>query len=114
MSAKNFVAGAAVKGYRFVKFSGGKIIQSAAATDNIVGVSERIDVALDERIDVIQTDHCQIQIGAAVSEGDRLISDANGKAIPTAAITDVYGAIANADGAADGDIIEAVMALGSR
>ena len=114
MSTQNYTAGGAVTKSLFVKFSSGDIVKAAAAGDNVVGVNERIDIADTERIDVIHSGPAELVIGAAVTAGDRLISDANGKGIPTAAGTDVIGAIALEDGTADGDIIRVLVALSAR
>lgn len=102
-----------------VKFgtSDNLVIPAAAATDNVIGVA-KVPAGNDdliptgttpptpaaspgERIDVVMVGIANTRYGAAVTRGDRLISDADGKAIPTAATTDVIIGIATVSGVAD-------------
>lgn len=79
----NGVAGAAVEPFRIVKFSDadGKYIQAAAATDLLVGVSESLAAAEGERIDVCRIGIAAVRYGGTVVRGQKLTSDADGKAV---------------------------------
>lgn len=77
-------ASAAVAPYRIVKPAAteGQYGQSAAAADKLYGVStaEGADAALDP-LDIAVVGIAPVQYGAAVTQGDPLTSDANGRAI---------------------------------
>lgn len=79
----NGVAGAAIEPYRIVKFSDadGKFVQAAAATDLLVGVSESLAAAQDERVDVCRVGIAAVRYGGTVVRGQKLTSDADGKAV---------------------------------
>jgi hypothetical protein len=85
--AKAFVAGAAIAPNRFIKFGADDrtVIQAAAATDSIIGVSDDVGCASGERIDVILTDIATVEYGGTVTRGGLLISDSSGRAIAAAA-----------------------------
>ncbi len=83
----NHTADAAIAAYRIVKFGAadGNIAQAAAAADLSIGVTDRIAAAVGgDRIDVVRSGIAEVQYGAAVTRGQKLTSDANGKAIPAA------------------------------
>ena len=79
----NGVAGAAVEPFRIVKFSDadGKYVQAAAATDLLVGVSESLAAADGERIDICRIGIASVRYGGTVVRGQKLTSDADGKAV---------------------------------
>lgn len=81
---KSFYAGAAISKHRIVKFGADDdhVIQGAAATDSLIGVSVELDAAADERVDIVLAGAATVEYGAAVTRGDRLTTDANGQAIP--------------------------------
>lgn len=83
----NRIAGGAISKYRVVKFGADAdhVVQAAAATDSLLGVAVELDKVADERVDVVLTGDCTVEYGAAVTEGDLLTSDANGKAVPVSA-----------------------------
>ena len=105
---KNYTAGAAIAKYRLVKFGAadGAVLQGAAAANLVIGVAESLDVASGERIDVIRAGIAEVEYGGAVTRGDKLVSDASGKAVAAApaggANVHVIG-VAEVSGA-DGDI----------
>lgn len=79
---KNYIAGGAITKYRIVKFSADRaVVQAAAATDALIGVSQEIDAASGERVDVCRIGMPLVEYGGTVARGDPLTSDANGKAI---------------------------------
>lgn len=76
-------AGAAIEAFRIVKFSDadGKYVQASAATDLLVGVSESLAAGIDERIDVCRIGIAAVRYGGTVVRGQKLTSDADGKAV---------------------------------
>lgn len=83
---KNYTAGAAITKYRLVKFGAadGAVLQGAAAANLVIGVAESLDVASGDRIDVIRAGIAEVEYGGAVTRGDKLVSDASGKAVAAA------------------------------
>jgi hypothetical protein len=84
---KAFLAGAAISPYRFVKFGADDrtVIQSAAAADSIVGVSDDVGCASGERMDVVLTEIATVEFGGNVTRGGLVISDSSGRAIAATA-----------------------------
>lgn len=81
---KNYTAEAAIPAYRIVKFGAadGGVLQAAAATDKLIGVTDRLAAAAaNDRIDVIRTGIAEVQYGGTVAAGDLLTADASGRAI---------------------------------
>ena len=105
-------AGAAIADYRIVKYGNadGKVIQAAAAGDHVIGVAGR-GAASGARIEVARIGVAEVEYGGAVTRGDRLKSDADGKAIPSTAATDAIIGIAEVSGV-DGDIGQALLTPG--
>jgi len=83
---KNFKAGAALTKFRIVKFGADQntVIAGAAVADALLGVQDSLDVALGERVDVILSGVAEVEYGGAVTAGDLLTTDANGRAVPAA------------------------------
>lgn len=114
---KTYKAGGTVSPSRFVKFDGnGDIVQAAAATDSIIGVSQRgITANSGERIDVIKSGIAEVEFGGNVTRGGQVTSDASGKAVAAAPATGVnnrVGGIAE-DSAVSGDIVDVHIVMGS-
>jgi len=105
-------AGADVAPYRFVKPGGSDyaVVQAAAASDSIVGISDSLGGSSGGRVDVHKIGIGQIELGGSVTAGDLLTSDADGKGV-IAATGNRFGAVAEVDGVA-GDIIDAMVSLG--
>lgn len=85
---KNYTAEAAIAAYRIVKFGAadGGILQAAAATDKLVGITDRLAAAVSgDRIDVVRSGIAEVEYGGAVAAGDLLSADASGRAIVAAA-----------------------------
>jgi hypothetical protein len=88
---KTFDAGASVNHARFVKFDSddSTVIQSAAAGDSTIGVSDfsatATATASGERVDVQLTDVATVTYGGTVTRGQLLMSDSTGRAITAAA-----------------------------
>ncbi|QGZ17110.1 head scaffolding protein [Arthrobacter phage DrYang] len=88
---KNYTAKAgasAVRGSRFVSFIAGGTRQvpkaaEATATSAIVGVS-KYDAAANDEFGIIKGGHAGVIAGGAVAAGDRVVSDAEGRAVKAA------------------------------
>jgi hypothetical protein len=113
---KNYNAVAAIPAYHIVKPSGvndGEVIPAAASTDPIIGVSQNVDVAAGQFVDVIHTDSANAMLGGQVAFGDPLTSDENGcavKAAPAAGTNAQVVGKAMCSGVA-GDIIPVLVVL---
>ncbi len=83
---KTMIAGAAIAARRIVKFDGsGAPVQSGAATDLHIGVSDQVaDVAFGDKVDVVMSGLPQIEAGAPLEVGQSFTADADGKAVPAA------------------------------
>lgn len=83
---KSYIAGAAIAKHRIVKFDAvdGTVIQSAAATDFSIGVSEGIAAAAGEIVDVIQGDIAYVEMSGVVARGGPVTSDALGRGVAAA------------------------------
>jgi len=92
---KTFTAGAAVAAYRIVKHgsSDTAVVQAAASTDSLLGVSTSLAGALGERVDVVLSDSAEVEYGGTVTRGDWLTSDANGKAVTAAPAAGVNASV---------------------
>ena len=86
---KSYDTGAAVTARRIVKFDAadGVVIHGAAATDSLIGITGQLDAASGDRIDVTRTGIALVEYGGNVTRGDKLTSDANGKAVTAAPST---------------------------
>jgi hypothetical protein len=84
---KPYTAGAAVTKRRIVKFGAadGAVIQAAAATDLLLGVSTDVDSASGERCDVFMAGNiAEVDFGGTITRGTAVTSDASGKAVAAA------------------------------
>ena len=88
---KTYNAGGTVNHARFVKFDSDDrtVIQSAAAADFTIGVSDfspnATSAASGERVDVQLTDIATVTYGGTVTRGQLVISDSTGRAITATA-----------------------------
>lgn len=105
----NYLAEGDITAYRIIKFGAadGGILVASAATDLLIGGNGRIPAKAGDQIDVVRDDFIEIQLGGTVTRGERLTSDAQGRAIKAApapgANAQIIG-IAEASGVVD-DII---------
>jgi hypothetical protein len=115
---KNYSAEAPIAAYRIFKFGSadGGILQAAAATDKLVGVTDRFAASVaGDRIDGIRSGIAEVEYGGIVAAGDQLTSDATGRAIVATAAA---GANVRVIGVAEvagvaGDIGSLLIAPGS-
>lgn len=118
---KTFNAGGSVNHARFVKFDSDDrtVIQSAAAGDSTIGVSDfnatATATASGERVDVQLTDVATVTYGGTVTRGQLLMSDSTGRAITAAAAAGVnvrYCGVAMVSGVV-GDLGAVLLTPGS-
>ncbi len=82
---KNFTAGAAIAARRIVRISAAEtVVQAAAATEALSGVTTDIPAASGERVDVVMVGIAEIEAGAAYALTALLTADAQGRAIAAA------------------------------
>lgn len=83
---KTFTAETAVAPYRAVKHGTAdtNVVQGAASTDALLGVSGQVAGDAGKRVDITLADIAEIEYGGAVTRGDWLTSDADGKAVVAA------------------------------
>ncbi|MBW4652625.1 MAG: DUF2190 family protein [Kaiparowitsia implicata GSE-PSE-MK54-09C] len=117
IQVKNYETSAAVGRYRIVKFDAadGVVIQAAAATDALIGVSTDIATAVGRRCDVVHSGIAPVIYGGTVTRGALLTSDADGKAIATTTAGNRTIGIALVSGVADdiGSVLLSPGAIGA-
>lgn len=111
---RNYVAFAAIAAFRIAKHGAndGEVVQGAAATDALMGVTEGIAPAAGERVDIVKSGLADIEYGGAVAKGDPLTSDADGRAVKATAAGSRLIGFAEVAGVA-GDIGLVDIALGT-
>lgn len=114
---KNRVAGGAVADRRFVKphSTAGQIVQAAAATDLIIGVScQPGGAASGAPCDFHITGLVEVDCGGTVGEGAPVTADSNGKAVAAAPSTGANARVAGIayDAGVSGDIIRVLLGPG--
>lgn len=103
---KSFVPGAAVAAFRIVKHgtTDNEAIQSAAAANFHIGVSDEMGAASDDdTVDVVTSGVAEVEYGGTVVRGALLTSDSTGRAISTTTANNRIIGIAWASGVV-GDI----------
>lgn len=112
---RSYELSAAVAPYRIVKFSdpanGSKVATAAAATDPLIGTSDKMGGAIGDMADVVRSGLGGVQLGAAVAAGKPLTSDADGKAIEATVAGQRIIGFSDQPGVAD-DIIDYFCAPG--
>ncbi|MDZ4095470.1 MAG: capsid cement protein [Paracoccaceae bacterium] len=115
---KSYEASAAILGNRIVRFSdvaaSTRIAMAAVNTDPAIGVSDRLGAEIGDQCDIHVAGLASVELGAAVTAGAPLMSDASGRAIPAiaaAASTRRVIGFAHAPGVI-GDIIDVWLAPG--
>jgi hypothetical protein len=114
---KSYAAGAAIAAFRFCKIGSADFsaIQATDASVAILGVSERIGADSGSPVDVIKGGIAKLELGGAVTRGDLLIPDANGKGVAGSTVSGAaqfVGAIAEQSGVS-GDIIDVLVVPGA-
>ncbi len=109
---KTYNAGAAIAAHRFVVPGAADhaVIQAAAATHAIFGISDLGADAAGDRVDVHHVGIAKLEYGGNVTRGQLLTADSVGKGV-TAGTTARHGALALVSGV-DGDIVDVLIVLG--
>jgi hypothetical protein len=114
---KTFTAVGAIAAYTLVKPSGvndGEAAPAAAATDAVFGISQNVDVADGQQVDVVLDDSANLLLGGTVAAFDPITSDANAKGVkaaPAAGVNNRIVGYALTSGVA-GDIIPVLIKQG--
>lgn len=113
---RSYKAEAAVEKFRIVKFGAAddQVVKGAAVGDNLIGISMEVDSAINEMCDVVKQGPAQVVCGGAVTRGDKLTTDANGKAVvaaPAAGVNNNIVGVADQSGVLD-DIIRCTVGVG--
>ncbi len=85
--SKTYIAAAVIAAYRLVKFTAvdGEVTPAVAATDKIIGVSDRVNApVIGDRLDIWRSGIVEVEYGGTVAQGDPLTSDAVGRAVVAA------------------------------
>ncbi len=82
---KSFPASAAVAGYRIVVLGAGGAAQAAAATADVVGVSDSLGADAGGMLDVLMVGLGEVTCGGNVAAGKPLVADAQGRAVQAVA-----------------------------
>lgn len=119
---KTYEASGTINEYRLVKFGTADraALQASASTDKFIGVAglpKGATAASGDSIDVIKAGVADVTYGGTVTRGDRLTSDADGKAISAEALFGEKTAVVNGGsagnitvtGIATTDVLEAVL-----
>lgn len=83
---KTFRAAGAIAPRRIVTFGAADnaVVQADAAADALLGVTQELGAAPGEPVDVALSDIGEVTLGGNVARGDKLTSDAQGRAITAA------------------------------
>jgi len=112
---KNNIADGVIAANTIVKFSAdAHVVQAAAVTDSLIGITTDIPAALNDRCDVIVHGLADVLYGGTVTRGDMLTTDASGRAVtaaPAAGVNNVVIGIAFVSGVV-GDIGAVVLSQG--
>ncbi|HLQ13099.1 MAG TPA: hypothetical protein VK130_07620 [Steroidobacteraceae bacterium] len=111
---KSYNAGGAIAANSIVKVGANDydVLQGAAATDDLIGVTTETASIAAERVDVVHTGVADVKLGGTVARGKPVSSDASGfgiQAAPGAGINNRVVGVALISGVA-GDIIPVLVA----
>ncbi|PPQ17959.1 DUF2190 domain-containing protein [Bradyrhizobium sp. AC87j1] len=83
---KSYTAEGAISANTIVKVGANDygILQGAAATDKLIGISTEIPAISGERADVVHEGIADLKLGGTVARGDLLTSDATGQGVTAA------------------------------
>ena len=99
---QSYTAGGVIAPYRMVKFGteDGQVVQAAANSDLIIGVSTRLGAdAAGDQVEVVRLGPAQVDCGGSIPRGSLVTSDANGKAA-VAGVNNRVGGVIETTGAA--------------
>jgi hypothetical protein len=114
---KSYAAEGAISANRIVKVGAADygVLQAAAVSDKLIGISTEIDAASGERIDVVHEGIADLKLGGTVARGDLLTSDASGQGVtaaPSAGTNNRVIGMAVIAGVS-GDVIPVLLSIGS-
>ena len=110
-----FTSGAVVSARRFVKLNtSGKAIQATAGGADALGISAEATTAADKtfHVDILDGSKLVITAGAALTLGDRITSDATGRAVAAVSGDQVLGVVQEAAGAAGEEVTIVTQRVG--
>lgn len=83
---KSYTAEGAISANTIVKVGANDygILQGAAATDKLIGITTEIPASSGERTDVVLEGIADLKLGGTVARGDLLTSDASGQGVTAA------------------------------
>lgn len=114
---KSRVADAAFTGCQFTAYGtqDGHAIPASDPTKPLMGVSDTLAVSPGQMVDVQMTQIGEVVAGGTIAYGDRLMTDANGRAVKAAKQTGatIYTAGYAQSGAVAGDIFPFLITLGA-
>ncbi len=113
----NRLAGGTIAAFTIVKKGAddNNVVAAAAATDKLLGVTTgpvQLTSATGDRVDVVVQGVAEVLAGAAFVVGDKLTSDASGRAIVSAAAAGTNNpvvGVALKDASAAGDIVQILV-----
>lgn len=110
-SVRTYTASAAAmgKGLAVVRVTDDNHVAIAGANVAVLGFVDESNINIGDAIGIIEAGEFYAPIGAAVTAGQFLITNANGQLIPTAAAGDSIVAMAITSGANSGDFIVALV-----
>ena len=112
---KNNIADGVIAACTIVKFSAdAHVVQAAAVSDSLVGVTTDIPAAIGDRCDVIVHGLADVLYGGTVTRGDMLTTDSSGRAVtaaPAAGVNNVVIGMAFVSGVV-GDIGAVILSQG--
>jgi len=91
---KNYDAEGVISPFRIVKFGAADygVLQASAGADLVFGVSNILGAeASGDRVDVVVAGIAKVELGGNVTRGQKLMADANGKAITATTTKEVIG-----------------------
>ena len=98
----NFTAETAVPAFRFVKAGEAQgNVKLAGSGDTVLGVSMDVDVTEGNRVDVQHDGIGHVELGADVTYGQALASDAEGRGVPAEGASGVVAL----DSGSEGDVV---------
>lgn len=83
---RNYTAQGAIPPYRIVKHGtqDGTVTLAAAAADALIGVNESVQPDDGQRCDIVKVGVADVEFGGAVTRGQPITADANGKGVVAA------------------------------
>lgn len=108
---KSFIAEAAISARSLVKpGASGGVVPAAAATDDVIGVSDTLDATLGQTVDVIMSGSAEVKLGGTVAAGKPVAANASGAGVAGAVGAGNVAVGYALQAGVSGDIIDVVLA----